>query len=229
MPLASLIYYCLATGLLGAIAIWVRSKHPPLYFWAKGLPMFWILFWLGWHYTASPTHALPAALGWLCLGLILGTLGDLLLLWPRTFLPGYAAFLGGHLAYIIAFGYASSGQWKLPLAVTMLLILIAATYAGLVIFLSSTRKAAPLVGAYATIIASMLLAAVNLAWQHPQSMVLLTGAILFCVSDGLWSWNRFVRPIPQPGLWILGTYYSAQALIAWEAVQLIVRPVLSPF
>ena len=42
---------------------------------------------------------------WIAIGLVLGAIGDLLLMYAseRAFLAGLVAFLGGHVAYVIAF------------------------------------------------------------------------------------------------------------------------------
>ena len=69
---------------------------------------------------------------------------------------------------------------------------------------------------YAAIITTM----VWQAWEHfsqvPRifSAMAAFGAALFLISDVVLSWNRFRKPVRHVHIYVLGTYYAAQWLIA---------------
>jgi uncharacterized membrane protein YhhN len=50
--------------------------------------------------------------------------------------------------------------------------------------------------------------------QKSEFFLLLVGAVLFMVSDGIIAVNKFVTPVPEAGLLIMGTYYLAQWFLA---------------
>ena len=53
-----------------------------------------------------------------------------------------------------------------------------------------------------------------IALQTPSARWVAAGSLLFMASDSLLAINKFVSPIPLSPLWILGTYFAAQLLIA---------------
>lgn len=153
-----------------------------------------------------------AAGTWLLVALLFGLLGDVALLsdsLPR-FRAGVAAFLVGHLAYLVCF--ASLG-----------LTMPAWSWAGLAVLavaLFATRGVVPAthrldgralsipVAIYSVVIGAMLLC----AWFTGVALVAL-GATVFVVSDATLSIDRFVRPIPHARLILMITYHVGQALI----------------
>ncbi|HNK54405.1 MAG TPA: lysoplasmalogenase family protein, partial [Ottowia sp.] len=48
----------------------------------------------------------------------------------------------------------------------------------------------------------------------PPTSAFALGAGLFMLSDSLLATNRFVQPLPLAPLWVLGSYFIAQLLIA---------------
>jgi len=71
---------------------------------------------------------------------------------------------------------------------------------------------------YSAFIILMLLTAINfeMAHSHFRSYPFVAiGAFLFCVSDRLLGFAKFVSDFPLSHFLILATYYSAQAFIAW--------------
>lgn len=160
--------------------------------------------------------ATPAVHPWLVAALILGLVGDVLLLPPGVFAAGLAAFLLGQLAYLAAFV-------QLPLAVAG--AAAAAAVALLLIALAGrriVRAARPsqlhiAVGVYLAAICAMAIAAT--ATGQPA---LVVGAWLFVASDTLLGWGEFVvagategrsRGGPSLRLAVIVTYHVAQALL----------------
>lgn len=152
---------------------------------------------------------------WVLGALVLGWLGDALLLGtrPAAFMAGLVAFLLSHGLYATAF---VSGPLNGP---AMAVALIAACAAGVVVLrwlrphTPAPFKAPVLV--YVVVILSMCVAAVGHAVATGRWIV-LWGAVLFAVSDIAVARQRFVRPSPVNHLWGWPTYFVAQLLLAWS-------------
>lgn len=149
----------------------------------------------------------------LMLALAASLLGDvLLMLSERLFVGGLAAFLLAHLAYLVVFS-RGVGWWpdRRPLVVT--LGIGAAMYAVLWTGLPPALRGP--VAAYVLAIAAMAAQALSraLVLQDRAAWTVGGGALAFMVSDALLGFNRFVLPLPLAPLWVLSSYYLAQALI----------------
>jgi uncharacterized membrane protein YhhN len=154
----------------------------------------------------------------LLLGLVLSLIGDVALLWPQQgFLPGLVAFLLAHLAYLVAFtrGVRLAAR---PAAFVGYAVLAGGVLAVLWPGVPGGLRV-PVV-AYVLCLAAMaaqtacfaLQAAVGPATTLARFAAL--GGALFLCSDALLAFNRFHTPLPLATLWILGTYWAAQWLIA---------------
>lgn len=168
---------------------------------------------------AWPRHGdVPRRSRFVRLGLVLSLVGDVALLWPREgFLPGLIAFLLAHLAYLAAFTATTrlAARW-------MPFVLYAGVAAGVLAVLWPNVPAglrAPVL-AYVACLAAM--AAQAAAWwlSAAESPVrdharwAAAGGALFVCSDALLATNRFQGALPLAPLWVLGTYWVAQWLIA---------------
>lgn len=154
------------------------------------------------------------------IGLLFALLGDVLLMWPGDlFVPGLAAFLFAHLAFLAAWLVDSRFAAR-PLGLAACLL----AAIGL-LYLLWPGIAAPLrvpVAVYALVLASMAGQAVDRARLHLEAADALArparraalGAVLFMASDSLIAWDRFGHALPLAPLWILGSYYPAIGLIA---------------
>ena len=147
--------------------------------------------------------------------LALAATGDVLLL-PALdrFVPGLLAFLGTHVAYLVAFVAAGVSA---PLLVAGALLATVATVAvGRPIVAGATRRDERLglaVVVYVVVLSAM--AATAIAVAHA---VVAAGAVLFVASDAVLGWNRFVRPLPRGRLLTHVPYHVGQALLAaWAA------------
>ncbi|MFO1329174.1 MAG: lysoplasmalogenase [Rubrivivax sp.] len=151
---------------------------------------------------------------WIVAALLLGWLGDALLLSDRSgpFLGGLGAFLLSHLCFGAAFVV---GGVALPAVAAAALVALAA---GLLIWrwlgphLQGAMRVA--VAAYVWVILSMCCAAAGHAVAQQRWMA-LAGALLFAASDLAVARERFVAPGRVNRLWGLPTYFAAQLLLAW--------------
>lgn len=143
------------------------------------------------------------------LGLMIAALADLVI--EFSFLGGLATFLVAHLFYIVAFTRIET-RWRLgrllPVAVWAALALpVLVGHAG--------PLALPVL-AYGMVIFGMIwrAAAIVVTPGWNSETLVLSGAILFGISDTLLGTSRFVAPVPSSDLLIMGTYWGGQLLIA---------------
>ena len=146
---------------------------------------------------------------WLVVGLGLCAVGDVLLIWDRSFEAGLVAFLLGHVAYVGAFHaaipMAGWTRWMLaPIAVAS-----AGALAWLWPHLGRRRVS---VSAYVIVITLMVWGA--LAVRPALGWMIATGAVLFYLSDLTVARDRFVETDFVNRAIGLPIYYIAQILIA---------------
>jgi len=151
-------------------------------------------------------------------GLVASLAGDVLLMGPASlFVPGLVCFLLAHLAYIGVFRIGV-GLFPRPVALAATLAIGVAMYA----FLWQGGLPAALripVALYVAVIACMAAQALGRAFvrRDAASGWVAAGACCFMLSDALLATDRFVTPLPLAPLWVLATYYVAQALIVRHA------------
>lgn len=163
--------------------------------------------------SAGGTFRLNVLQRWL-LGALLGSLaGDVFLMGQGLFIAGLVSFLLAHLCYIALFrvGVPWLGHRR-ALAATVLLGV------GMYAFLWRGGLPADLrVPVAVYVLAIALMAAQAWArwrqWADRPALCVALGASCFMLSDALLATNRFVQPLPWASLWVLATYYLAQALI----------------
>ena len=169
------------------------------------------------------THAQANTLGPLC-NLLMAALGgslagDVFLMFPGFFIPGLVSFLVAHLFYVALF---KSGQAWFPHrgALAATLGIGVAMYAFLWTGGLPPALRAP-VAAYVLVIALMAAQAIGRATvlRDAPSVMVAVGAGFFMLSDSLLATNRFVTPLPMAQVWVLATYYAAQALIVAGTVR----------
>lgn len=155
-------------------------------------------------------------------GLFFGWLGDIFLMLPNKFLFGLAAFLIGHILYVIAFIRQTS---PFALSRDKLYILVAGflavySYYFYTILAPSLGVEKYPVIAYIIVIALMGLFSYTRKHQTNISSFLLIflGALLFIVSDSILAANKFVAYIANSGLMIMCTYMLAQYAITLGTV-----------
>ena len=175
---------------------------------AKPLAML-TLMWAAW----SAEGLSKPVQTWLVRALGLSWVGDVLLLYPSLFLPGLVAFLAAHVCYI--WMLRQDAPWlHSRRALALSLSAAALVYAVLDTSGLPADLRAP-VAVYVLVIATMAAQAWGRA-KHlgtPSSLWLAWGSVAFMVSDSLLAYDKFVSPLPVAGLWVLATYYLAQAWI----------------
>jgi uncharacterized membrane protein YhhN len=179
--------------------------------------------------------ALDATFGRIMLvGLVLAWIGDLALTYSgrRAFVAGLVAFLLAHVAYIVAFVVPNATErhergvdWALVGNVAAVLAVLALVIGWRLLPRVPKELRIPVV-AYIFVISTM----VALAGGHTISVVgpltvlvvehdwrIVTGAILFYVSDLAVARDRFVSPGIVNRMWGLPAYFAGQFLLAWAA------------
>jgi len=152
-------------------------------------------------------------------GLLLGLLGDVLLglKTPSTFRAGLAAFLLGHLAYVVAFAlYTKPTDWLLP-GVLLLWALAIVVFRWLRPHLGDMRI--PVI-AYVVVITLMVWAAWAMFWAGELApggaRLALIGAACFYLSDLFVARDRFISQGFVNRICGLPLYYTGQFLIAFS-------------
>lgn len=158
---------------------------------------------------------------WILLGLLLGAVGDVALMFAsdRAFLAGLVAFLLGHVAYVVAFALVTPpAGWAHPVAI-LPLAAAAVVLRWLWPHLGTMRG--PVI-AYVVVITTMAVAALaaqtaaRRLLDSDQATLLTLGALLFFASDIAVARDRFVAEGFSNKLWGLPAYYGGQCLIAWS-------------
>ena len=147
-------------------------------------------------------------------GLILGALGDVLLLGSakQYFKAGLVSFLLGHVAYVIAFaGLPISTTAAFVAAVVMAAVMVAIARW---VFPHAPEMRVP-IGVYMLVIAVMCVVAIG-AGAAGAPWMIPVGALMFTASDIAVVRDRFVSKGFVNRLWGLPLYYAAQLIIAWS-------------
>ncbi len=147
------------------------------------------------------------------IGLLFSVGGDVFLMLPDDrFIPGLISFLIAHIFYIIAF--AVEGDLPLVLWVAVPLLIFGGGMMAILLPTLGEMKIPVMV--YMLVILTMGWMAIG-RWTDTEqtgSSLAAVGAILFMASDAVLAYNRFRQPFRLSRLVILGTYFSAQWLIA---------------
>lgn len=152
-------------------------------------------------------------------------IGDVLLMFSDRhslfFMSGLVAFLVAHLIYIFLFYKQENINnnkiywWFIPVILIYL--------SGVLSFLwSSLNEMKIPVIIYAFVISAMLLMSIKayFEWKKPANLWVLTGAVLFVVSDTVLAINKFYTPVPMGSLVIMSTYLGAQFFIVKSVLNL---------
>ncbi len=160
---------------------------------------------------------------WIILALFFSWLGDVLLMFQEKdalfFILGLSEFLIAHLFYIVFF-FNINRKEKLKLN-WLLIIVVAAYYFALLTILFPTLGDMKIpVTVYGLVISTMLLFALHVASikNREAAKWLLTGAILFVISDSVLAINKFYYPFEYSGVLIMLTYGMAQWFIVKGAI-----------
>lgn len=153
----------------------------------------------------------------LAVALVFSWFGDLLLLYISTsewyFIGGLGMFLTAHLIYSFVFNRSTFEKLRFNAAKLIPVFILAFVIATRVI--PSTGKLMIPVITYSICLFTMLgYAKLREGITTKLSYIfVLTGGLLFVVSDSLIAFNKFVVAIPYPSALIMATYIPAQFLI----------------
>ncbi len=155
---------------------------------------------------------------WITAALLFSLLGDTLLMFDEKnaifFLLGLSAFLLAHIFYIIFFHLlrikenVKNNPW--------LLEIVAIYYVALISLLSPYLLAMRIpVLVYGIVISFMFMLAMHLLFIKNKSagIWMMTGALLFVISDSILAINKFYQPFEVAGVLIMLTYGLAQLFI----------------
>ena len=149
---------------------------------------------------------------WLLAALVLGLVGDVLLLGDSDtrFRLGLASFLVGHVAFIVSFLRLGLDQpgWLWIAWLVLFACLIATRRVVPATFLRGGRALAIPVAVYTVVIGGMLIVAFDTG-----EPLIAVGAAVFAASDSILAVNRFVSPRPWAPVAVMVTYHVGQALI----------------
>jgi len=149
-------------------------------------------------------------------GLVFSGIGDILLELPveGLFEAGMGAFILAHLCYIALF-----------LRKPRLTLMRALVMGAMVLFtLGFAARLYPALGpmkvpifVYLGVILAM---GVSACLGRCTNGIIITGAVLFIISDALIAYPMFVAPIAHSSFWVMFTYYAAQALLTWGTLKM---------
>ncbi|MFN8125586.1 MAG: lysoplasmalogenase [Candidatus Nanopelagicales bacterium] len=141
-------------------------------------------------------------------GLGFGLIGDVFLMLDR-FIPGAAAFLVGHIAYLVAFVQVPlTGSWLFGGAVILGLLLSLVARPVITGALGRSSVLGGIVIAYLVALGAVLVLGVGTG-----NLWAAAGVILFAVSDSLLALGRFAGRAPGGRVMVHVTYHVAQALL----------------
>jgi len=157
------------------------------------------------------------------LALLFSFSGDVLLMFESKqsnfFLFGLAAFFMAHIFYILAYRQHQDPSMENSLKGIQKIrfsfpIVLAGTGLIVILYPSLGPLKFPVV-VYALILIIMVLNSIfRFGRTNNQSFWLVfAGSALFMLSDSLLAINKFFKPVPGAGLWIMSTYIFAQFLI----------------
>ena len=156
--------------------------------------------------------------------LALSLAGDVFLMFQGFFIPGLVAFLLAHLAYMLLL--RQDAPWFAQRSA-----LLATLAAGVAVYAFLWLGGLPAalrvpVAAYVLAIALMAAQALGRAsvLRDRGAWCVAAGACFFMLSDTLLATQRFVQALPLAQLWVLGTYFAAQALIVHGMLQALRSP-----
>lgn len=144
---------------------------------------------------------------WFVAALVFSLFGDVFLMLPSDrFVEGLGSFLVGHVLYVVGLIVGGVETWWLlggAFVTAMVLVTIAPTIVKGAS--EADRRLGPPVTVYILAIGTMMtFAAGSGVW------VAMGAAALFCLSDALIGWTRFVAAVPNGQLAIIVTYHLAQ-------------------
>jgi uncharacterized membrane protein YhhN len=213
MKNSSLSFLYFLIGILAIILLDQPSFYPGFIAKALIIPALGILFVVNLNPFSSRLHMLMLA------GLLFSWAGDITLEFTRAnenfFIIGLVCFLLAHIMYLVVF-FKTPGKNTILNKRTYLLLPVLIYGIALVSYLFKDLAAmrVPVI-LYAAVILSMLTGAINRKDKvnGVSFYMVLTGAILFVISDSAIAVDKFGHHFGSSGIVIMSTYFVAQYLI----------------
>ena len=185
-----------------------------------------IVIWLMLYFLSQTVSINSGLKKWILAALFFSWTGDVLLLFQQNnsifFLLGLSAFLIAHIFYIVFF---NSVRIKENVRGNVLLLLLVAIYYGsLITLLYSHLGGMKLpVLLYGVVISCMFMLAMHMLSikNKAAGKWMMTGALLFVISDSLLAVNKFYYPFEIAAIVIMLTYGLAQLFIVEGAIKYI--------
>lgn len=208
-------YFWLILALIFALleAIAVSKNLQRLEYIAKPAVMLCLFSWL---YTGT---GLQGNTFWFGLGILFSLAGDVLLMisLERLFLLGLVTFLLAHIFYITGFKEELQNitAWSLILAIFIAINVgrLLRRIVGVMRAKGEDKLVVPVI-IYGTVVSVMLYAAMSTIydadWKTSAAFFASVGAFLFCASDAILAWNRFVSPVRNSRVWNIALYHLGQ-------------------
>jgi uncharacterized membrane protein YhhN len=203
-----------------AILDWiaVATNRRGLEYLAKPAAMLGLILWYATMLPAVP----PVAGNWFLLGMGLFLAGDIFLLMPPVhFSKGLLAFFLGYLAYIIAYNLPQ------PVFHPLSLVFLAMIAAGAIFLVRRIIRAlraqhqADITGpviVFAVLLSltfySTLSTLLRIDWTVQAAGLAILGGGLCVLSDYLFAWSRYIKPIAHGRLLTTITYHLSQFFLA---------------
>jgi len=160
---------------------------------------------------------------WIIAALLFSWIGDVLLMLQDEhslfFLLGLSAFLIAHIFYILCFHFIRvkenvKSRWYIVVIVVLNYLTIKNF---LCPFLGDMKLP---VSIYAVFISFMFMLALHILFINNKraGWLMMTGALLFVISDSVLAINKFYQPIEMAGIIIMLTYGLAQLFITEGAI-----------
>ena len=161
---------------------------------------------------------------WIILALLFSWTGDVLLMFESLnssfFIFGLVAFLIAHIFYILFYEFVIRLEGLKRNYLFFIPVLI--YYACLIYILSPHLGEMKLpVRIYGAVISYMLIQALHTSGikNKEAAWFMITGAVLFIISDSILAINKFYEPLQYSGIAIMLTYGIAQLLITLGAIR----------
>ena len=163
---------------------------------------------------------------WVIAALLFSWIGDVLLMFqgdhPLFFLLGLSAFLAAHIFYIIFFHFIRvkenvKSRWYIVLIVALYYFIIKKLLSP---YLGDMKLP---VSIYAVVISFMFMLALHILFVKNKIAggLMMSGALLFVISDSVLAINKFYQPFEMAGIVIMLTYGLAQLFITEGAIRYI--------
>lgn len=150
------------------------------------------------------------------LALVFCFLGDLLLSFPKHFIPGLSAFLVGHIFYAVKF--LSDIETGIKLSLWILLFAIVYIAYGFILnsklSIPDIKKRIAVYVYTAIILIASFLSILRINSVSGYSFwIVLIGTLLFILSDSILAYNLFKKRSSYGSVWLMAAYGAAQLLI----------------